>query len=375
MKNVKIYSVFAFSFVISVACFFSVVQAQQDTYLYNNSIPPQFSRSMGAGALLSLQAANVTQTKATITGKAQRSTPSFDILVDTKLTGTFTDKFSPQVQSDGTFSYQLTGLSPAYTYHFLAVATGNDTTRLSAVNSFVTPAVDAKLYVSKLDDKSATIQATISEGAKNPAIIYSTQFGNLGTPVSMTLSNGIYSASLSGLKENTNYYYQLVGDSYQKPGTQVYYTAVMSFVTLPTVVAPTGTIPTIVGSDITGLNASGSTAISSSYNDGALVGCGTGGPLTAQGRQACGFPEAMALINRIINFLIFLVAPIIAVCVILYAGILILTAGGATENISKAKGMIWKVVIGLVIAMGAWLLVKSLLVALGVDTTVFPVFY
>jgi hypothetical protein len=351
----------------------SLVIAQTNTYTY---IPPQqFSTNLGTGVLLLFTAQYVTQTTALITGKAAVNTPPFTVYLDTEQTGSFTDHFSPQIKSDRTFAYTLTGLSPSFSYHFVAIQSSDNRTRLSEINTFTTPKVDAKLYVSKLTDVSATITAAISEGAKNPAIVYSTQADHWGTPTSMSLADGVYSAPISGLKANTNYYYQLIGDSYQKPGTKVYYSAVLSFVTLPKAPVPAGTIPTMVG-------ATNATANILTYNLGALVQCGiaTGqnpdaGPLNKDGTQACGFPQFMELLNRIINFLIFLVAPIIAVCVILYAGFLILTSGGSTEKVSQARGMLTKMIVGLVIAMGAWLLVKAILVSLGVDTTVFPVFY
>ena len=122
------------------------------------------------------------------------------------------------------------------------------------------------------------------------------------------------------------------------------------------------------------------------YTGGALVQCGNGvnggivsDPATAGGvpvgEQSCGFPQLMQLISRIIDFLLFLVAPIIAAGIILWSGILVLTAAGSTENISKAKGMFTKAVIGLVIALSAWLIVKFIFVSLGYDTTLFPTFY
>ena len=106
-----------------------------------------------------------------------------------------------------------------------------------------------------------------------------------------------------------------------------------------------------------------------------LVICGQGGPLNANGTQACGFPQFIQMLSGIIDFLIFTVAPIIAVCVILYGGFLYLTSLGSAEKRTQANGMFVKAVAGLAIAMVAWILVKFILVQLGVDTTVFPVFY
>lgn len=367
MKSFKLNYFYTAGALFGILAIFSVATAQTGTYTNPFIIPPMFSQNIGTGALTEIVASDITQTTATIVGKTAKNTPPFIVYFDLKQAGTFDDKFTPQVKSDGTFSYKITGLTPAYSYHFVAIRTSDNRTRLSAMNSFVTPEVSAKLYVSKLDDKSATIQATITEGAKNPAIIYGEKFGNLGNPVSMKLVNGVYSADISGLKENTNYFYQLQGDSYDSTSKKLAYSPALSFSTYPKKETP----PPAPVFDSTGSG----TVNPISYDGKALVQCGQGNPLLPSGKQACGFQQFLELISRIIVFLLFLVAPIIAVVVILYGGLLILTAGGNTENIGKAKGMMWKVVVGLVIAMGAWLLIKAILVALNVDTNVFPVFY
>lgn len=106
-----------------------------------------------------------------------------------------------------------------------------------------------------------------------------------------------------------------------------------------------------------------------------LVPCGQDGPLLENGRQACGFPQLIQLLINIMDFLLFIVAPIIMVLTILYAGFLMLFSGGSTENISKAKGLFLKAVIGMAIAMSAWIFIKFILVTLKVDTKVFPAFW
>ena len=116
-------------------------------------------------------------------------------------------------------------------------------------------------------------------------------------------------------------------------------------------------------------------AYAQSAPTGGLVTCGQNGPLNANGTQACGFPQLVQLISNILDFLLFVVAPIIMVCVILYAGILLIFAGGSTENVSKAKGMFFKALIGMIIAMLAWTAVKFILIELGVNLNIFPAFW
>lgn len=106
-----------------------------------------------------------------------------------------------------------------------------------------------------------------------------------------------------------------------------------------------------------------------------LVTCGQDSPILPNGKQACGFPEFMQLIANIIDFLIFVVAPLVFLCVVLMAGVTMLFSGGNTEARSKAIHMFTKALTGLVIAMVAWIAVKFILEKLEVVESVFPVFY
>ncbi len=91
--------------------------------------------------------------------------------------------------------------------------------------------------------------------------------------------------------------------------------------------------------------------------------------------RACTFSDLITLAKNIIDFLIFIAAPIIAMFIILWGGFLILTAGGSTEQVSEAKKLFWKALTGLLIAMCAWIIVKTILVLLGYNTDIFPAFY
>ncbi len=343
------------------------------------AIPPQFSKVVGNGALNEVAVKDITQNKATIVGKYTQFTPTFVIYLDTKTPGVFDDKCYPSVRTDRTFTCNLIGLVPARTYHYIAVSSIDDKTRLSTMNVFATLPVSANLYVHKLDHQSAEIQAVISDGAKNPSIIYGEIFGKLANPIPMKLANGIYTAAIPNLKSNTYYYYVLQGDAYDNSGRKLAYSSVLGFTTLPT--PPTAVVDnasTIVSSSV-------STVPSFTlFDSSSLVKCGLKGqrsdnplgePLLASGKQACGFPELLGMVNDIINLLLFLIAPTVFVIIMLYGGWLILISAGSTENVTKARGMMTKAVGGLVIALLAWLLIKTILVSLGVDTTIFPVFY
>jgi hypothetical protein len=80
----------------------------------------------------------------------------------------------------------------------------------------------------------------------------------------------------------------------------------------------------------------------------------------------------MVLINNVINFILYgMVIPIAAI-LFAYAGFELVTSGGSTEKRGIAKKVFTNVVIGLVIAMSCWLIVKLVLGILGYTGTWVP---
>ncbi|HZS42754.1 MAG TPA: pilin [Candidatus Paceibacterota bacterium] len=82
----------------------------------------------------------------------------------------------------------------------------------------------------------------------------------------------------------------------------------------------------------------------------------------------CQWNDLVTLANTIVNFLLYLAGSLAAIS-FAFAGFLYLTAGGNPSKAAEAKGIFWKVIIGLIIAVGAWLLVKAILAGLGVQNT------
>lgn len=87
-------------------------------------------------------------------------------------------------------------------------------------------------------------------------------------------------------------------------------------------------------------------------------------PAKYQFAQPCDFEYFMMLINKIIDFLLFVMATPIFVLIFIYAAFLYLSDGGSSENIKRAKGILKKAVIGYVIALAAWLVIKTILLTL-----------
>jgi hypothetical protein len=98
-----------------------------------------------------------------------------------------------------------------------------------------------------------------------------------------------------------------------------------------------------------------------------LVNCGT---YDAQGKisNPCGFSDALGMINTVIKFIFLdLVVPFAAI-MFAYAGFLLITSGGSTEQKSKAKGIFLNVAIGLIIAAAAFVIVRTVLSLLEYQT-------
>ena len=72
------------------------------------------------------------------------------------------------------------------------------------------------------------------------------------------------------------------------------------------------------------------------------------------------------MIDRIINFLLFCIVPPLAALMIAIGGGMYIFAMGKPEMVSTAKKLFWSVAIGLLIVYGAWAIVNTLLIALGV---------
>ncbi|HNY97785.1 MAG TPA: hypothetical protein PKM84_01545 [Candidatus Pacearchaeota archaeon] len=84
-----------------------------------------------------------------------------------------------------------------------------------------------------------------------------------------------------------------------------------------------------------------------------------------------GSPESIQLchlfvfIRNIVTFIIFILAPILAVLFLMVAGVLYVLSDEDVGNITKAKEILRSVLIGILITYGAWLLVDLFLIVMG----------
>jgi len=103
-------------------------------------------------------------------------------------------------------------------------------------------------------------------------------------------------------------------------------------------------------------------ALSLAQETSGLVPCGTAST------PPCDFNSFMALINKVINFILFYMAVPIAAIMFAYAGFKLVTAGGeAAHARTAAKEIFMNTVIGLIIAVAAWLIISTILSILGYD--------
>jgi hypothetical protein len=80
----------------------------------------------------------------------------------------------------------------------------------------------------------------------------------------------------------------------------------------------------------------------------------------------CSFPDIIKLFNNILTFLITTVFLPLFVLVFMYAGYTYLTAQGNPSKIANVKKLLINVIIGLVIVLTAWLLVRVFFQTIGV---------
>jgi hypothetical protein len=82
----------------------------------------------------------------------------------------------------------------------------------------------------------------------------------------------------------------------------------------------------------------------------------------------CNFNKFMELINTVISFILFNLAVPLAAIMFAYAGVKLLFSGGEKSDArTKAKEIFTNTVIGLALAAGAWLIIRTILFVLGYD--------
>ena len=374
--------------------------------IFSFLILPAFSFGQATGyvtPVVTATASDITSTSAVITIIIEKLDPSvFPVdlsLAWGKVGGT------PQFISLGTTNLKTTDLPYTITknldnldpstdttdssYSYRVVQTGSNAP-LTNILSFKTLATPAFLTIkatmqptTDVTSNSATLHATItSDGEMNDDTAfnfqcltssdYSSAFNDatkIKSFTSSTISSSAtgtstdVSASATGLTPSTTYHCRLkIGsDQTQVPtilSNEVVFKTLANFVVITT---PTTITPSINPTVITPTTPTTTTQTTSSSGiTGDLVPCGT---TTNPGD--CNFNALIKLVNNVVNFILFRLAVPIAAIMFAYAGFELLTAGGETSKLTKAKTIFTNVAIGLVIAAAAWLIVHTILTILG----------
>ena len=93
-----------------------------------------------------------------------------------------------------------------------------------------------------------------------------------------------------------------------------------------------------------------------------LVTCGN------EGQAACGFTDLIILVKSLLTYILVIAAPLASI-MFAYAGFIYMTSQGNTSKRAKAHKVFTSVGIGLFFIVGAWLIVKAVIVGLGAEDT------
>ncbi|MBU1102114.1 pilin [Patescibacteria group bacterium] len=98
-----------------------------------------------------------------------------------------------------------------------------------------------------------------------------------------------------------------------------------------------------------------------------LVPCGN------PGEQACTVCHLLKLLSNIALFIVRTAMPPLAGLLFLIGGIMMIASAGSEERYKKAKAIIINTAIGVVIVLGSWVIVNTIIVTLGQNVAGFQV--
>ena len=214
-------------------------------------------------------AADITVTTASLGGKihgAEQDLPC-GIIYGTSTTLSSTNGIVRSTTSSDDFSLSVTGLDGNTTYYYRAYVIVADEYRYGDIRSFKTKYVTVTTgSATEITDCGATLSGTVSNAEQSLAcgIIYgtSTTLSTTSGTMKPTTSSGEFSVSVTGLNENTAYYYR----AYVVDAGEYKYGDVLSFATKKSVTVATG--------DATNITTSGATLAGTISNAEESLECG-----------------------------------------------------------------------------------------------------
>jgi len=99
------------------------------------------------------------------------------------------------------------------------------------------------------------------------------------------------------------------------------------------------------------------------YAQGGLVPCGrdTNKNGVLEETEMCQFKHVVEVASKILDFIIFELASVIVVIASMYTGWLFLTSQGNPGTKQKTKTMFGNIIIGYVLVLSSWVIVKTII--------------
>lgn len=95
--------------------------------------------------------------------------------------------------------------------------------------------------------------------------------------------------------------------------------------------------------------------------DATVLSADSGGTGLVPCTDTCGFNDVITLINNIITFLITQLFIPIVILLFVYAGFKYITAQGNPAKVANIKKMVLHIVLGMILVLCSWLIVKTVL--------------
>ena len=83
------------------------------------------------------------------------------------------------------------------------------------------------------------------------------------------------------------------------------------------------------------------------------------------GQAPCGINDFFITLGRIYNFIVLYLATPLAIIGLLAGGIMLMASGGNPGLAGKAKQVLLYSIIGLILAFGSWLIIRTILIGIG----------
>lgn len=234
---------------------------------------------------------------------------------------------------------------------------GGDDIQGTASIENITPTEDSADIVVNTSNLESGLVLPIIYSSDIQAI--SQEFTGPSQMVLFTTNGGNVPVEILGLQNNTTYYFTILDIN---SSIIINTDSNLSYESFTTGVQESddtnsgfaGTINVNINGDF------GSTAIEQEVQDG-FTQCGYGDTYD------CDFNQLLATIDRIIKFMLYVIVLPLAAIMFAWSGIklIIVKSQGKQAALSEAKSLFGQVLLGIVFAMGAWVIVKFILVILG----------